>query len=81
MILYTSAINLLAVAIRLGGLLVLNKILAVALGPGGYAIFGQAQNFFTICAALASGGISTGLTTLVARYSKSESALRKIFSS
>ena len=44
----TGFLNAIAVAIRILSSIVLNKILAIYVGPSGYAIIGQFQNLVTM---------------------------------
>ena len=55
----TSLLNAIAVGIRMLAMLGLNKILAVLVGPAGYALFGQFQNAVTVINTFASGAINT----------------------
>lgn len=64
----TSILSSLAVATRLGAMLVINKILAVYVGPSGYALIGQFQNALTGLTALASAGVGVGVTKYTAEY-------------
>ena len=64
----TSLLNGVAVVIKLTILLVLNKVLAVQLGPTGYAIIGQFQNLIAMVGAVASGAVNTGVTKYTAEY-------------
>lgn len=68
----TSLLNAIAVAIKMLTLLGLNKILAVYVGPAGYASLGQFQNVVQVITALASGSISTGVTKYTAEYHADE---------
>jgi PST family polysaccharide transporter len=58
----TSLLNGIAVAIKVASALVLNKILAVYVGPAGYAVIGQFQNAVSIVVNLAGGAVATGVT-------------------
>lgn len=64
----TSLLNGIAVAIKMLTLLGLNKILAIYVGPAGYAAVGQFQNAVQMITALASGAINTGVTKYTAEY-------------
>ena len=64
----TSILSSLAVASRLGAMLVINKILAVYVGPSGYALIGQFQNALTGLTAVASAGVGVGVTKYTAEY-------------
>lgn len=64
----TSLLNGIAVCIRMASALVLNKILAVYVGPSGYAVIGQFQNVVSILVNLAGGLLSTGVTKSTAQH-------------
>lgn len=57
----------------------LNKILAVYVGPAGYAAFGQFQNAVQMISTLASGAINTGVTKYTAEYHEDESKQRAVW--
>jgi PST family polysaccharide transporter len=62
----TSLLNGIAVAIKMLTLLGLNKVLAVYVGPSGYAAVGQFQNAVQMLTTFASGAINTGVTKYTA---------------
>jgi PST family polysaccharide transporter len=62
----TSFLNAIAVAIRILTSLALNKILAVQIGAGGYAVMGQFQNFVNMLTTVAGGAVNTGVTKYTA---------------
>jgi polysaccharide transporter, PST family len=64
----TSILNGIAVAIKLLTALGLNKLLAVYVGPAGYAVIGQFQNAIGMITTFASAGINTGVTKYTAEY-------------
>lgn len=64
----TSVLNGIAVAIRILTLLGLNKVLAVYVGPAGYAVIGQFQNAMQMITAVGSSAISNGVTKYTAEY-------------
>lgn len=64
----TSLLNGVAVVVKLATALVLNKILAVYVGPAGYAIIGQFQNVVAILVNLAGGLVATGVTKSTAQH-------------
>lgn len=64
----TSMLNALAVITRLGTALFLNKVLAVYVGPSGYAVIGQFQNVLSMVTTFASGAVNTGVTKYTAEY-------------
>lgn len=69
----TSLLNAIAVVIKMLTLLGLNKILAIYVGPAGYAALGQFQNAVQMITTLASGAINTGVTKYTAEYHEDES--------
>lgn len=64
----TSLLNGIAVAVKVASALVLNKILAVYVGPAGYAVIGQFQNAVSIVVSLAGGVVATGVTKATAQH-------------
>jgi len=64
----TSLWNGVAVTIKVSSALVLNKLLAVMLGPAGYTMIGQFQNAIGIVSGLVSGTVSTGVTKYTAEF-------------
>lgn len=64
----TSLLNGIAVAVKVASALVLNKILAVYVGPAGYAVIGQFQNAVSIVVNLAGGVVATGVTKITAEH-------------
>lgn len=75
----TSFWNGIAVTVRLGTALVLNKILAIYVGPAGYAIIGQFQNGVTIALTFATGAVGTGVTKYTAEYCDDEARQRSLW--
>jgi PST family polysaccharide transporter len=78
-LLKTSALNGVAVAVRILTLLGLNKILAVLVGPSGYALIGQFQNFIAMLTAIATGAINTGVTKYTAEYNGDGERQRRLW--
>lgn len=68
----TSLLNGIAVVIKMLTLLGLNKILAIYVGPSGYAALGQFQNAVQMITTFASGAITTGVTKYTAEYHQDE---------
>lgn len=64
----TGLLSAIAVGIRMLTALAVNKILAIYVGPAGYAIVGQFQNLVTVLTALASGALATGVTKMTAEH-------------
>lgn len=65
---HTSLLNAIAVAIRMLTAVGLNKILAVYVGPAGYALIGQFQNLVIMLTTFASGAVNTGVTKGTAQH-------------
>lgn len=68
----TSLLNGIAVIIKMLTLLGINKILAIYVGPSGYAALGQFQNAVQMITTFASGAINTGVTKYTAEYHQDE---------
>jgi polysaccharide transporter, PST family len=75
----TSLLNGIAVAIKMLTLLGINKILAIYVGPAGYAALGQFQNAVQMITTFASGAINTGVTKYTAEYYEDESRQRLVW--
>jgi PST family polysaccharide transporter len=60
-------------------LLGLNKILAIYVGPAGYAVLGQFQNAVQMITTLASGAVNTGVTKYTAEYHEEEEKQRAVW--
>ncbi len=75
----TSLLNAIAVGVKILTLLVLNKILAVIVGPSGYSIIGQLQNIITAITAIASAGVGTGVTKYTAEYCTEPQRQRQVW--
>lgn len=69
----TSVLNGIAVLIKTATMFLLNKLLAVYVGPSGYAAIGQFQNFIQIVTKFAGGAITTAVTKYTAEYNGAES--------
>lgn len=76
----SGAINGLAVLIRIATGLIVNKVLAIFVGPTGYAVVGQFQNFVGIGTAFASSGVNNGVTKYTAEEAGEVARLRPIWS-
>lgn len=75
----TSLLNGIAVIIKMITLLGINKVLAVYVGPAGYAALGQFQNAVQMITAFASGAINTGVTKYTAEYHQDEARQRLVW--
>jgi PST family polysaccharide transporter len=67
------------VGVKMLTLLGINKILAIYVGPAGYAALGQFQNAVQMISTLASGAINTGVTKYTAEYHDDETKQRAIW--
>ncbi|MDB5797082.1 MAG: Lipid flippase [Paucimonas sp.] len=68
----TALLNSIAVAARLGSALVLNKLLAVYVGPAGYAVIGQFQNAVSLVLNLSGGVFANGVVQQTAHHAADE---------
>lgn len=78
-LLKTSALNGIAVLIKTATMFILNKILAIYVGPSGYAAIGQFQNFIQIITTFAGGAINTAVVKFTAEYNQSENKQRLVW--
>lgn len=78
-LLKTSALNGIAVLIKTATMFILNKVLAVYVGPSGYAVIGQFQNFIQIVTSFAGGAINTAVIKYTAEYYEDENKQRAIW--
>lgn len=78
-LLKTSALNGIAVLIKTATMFILNKILAMYVGPSGYAAIGQFQNFIQIVTAFAGSSINTAVVKYTAEYYDDENKQRAIW--
>ncbi|VVN15879.1 Lipid III flippase [Pseudomonas fluorescens] len=75
----TSLLNGIAVIIKMLTLLGINKILAIYVGPSGYAAIGQFQNAVQMITTFASGAINTGVTRYTAEHFDDELKQRLVW--
>lgn len=71
--------NGLAVGIRMATALLLNKILAIFVGPGGYALIGQFQNVMAVAMTLGSGATAQGVTRYTAEHFDNEAQQHRVW--
>lgn len=64
----TTLLNGIAVLTRLLTALVLNKVLAVMVGPHGYGVIGQFQSFASMVVAFASAPVTNGVVKYTAEF-------------
>lgn len=75
----TSLLNSIAVGMKLLTMLGINKLLALYVGPAGYAALGQFQNAMTMITTFASGAINTGVTKYTAEHYANPEAQQSIW--
>ncbi len=63
----------------MGTALLLNKILAIYVGPSGYAIIGQFQNLVSMIVTFATGATNTGVVKYTAEYFDDEEAQHRLW--
>lgn len=64
----TSLLNAVAVIIKMLTMLGLNKVLAIYVGPAGYAAIGQFQNAIQMLVTFSGGAVNTGVVKYTAEY-------------
>ncbi|PKG82230.1 O-antigen flippase [Colwellia sp. 75C3] len=79
-LLKTSFLTLISTVIKLLSALVINKVVAIFVGPSGLALIGQFQNATQILMTLAQGGISKGVTKYTAEYGKDNELIPTLWS-
>jgi len=75
----TSILTAISTVIKILSGFVINKVMAVYVGPSGLAIVGQLQNFITMSMTLSNGAIAQGIVKYTAEYKTIEKK-KKIFS-
>jgi PST family polysaccharide transporter len=75
----TSLLNGIAVVVKMVTLLGLNKILAVYVGPAGFAAIGQFQNALQMITTFTGGAITNGVVKYTAEYGEDETLQRGIW--
>ncbi len=73
----TSLLNGIAVMVRMLTLLGINKVLAIYVGPLGFAVVGQFYNAVQMITTFASGAINIGVVRYTAEHAQDEVLLRK----
>lgn len=79
-LLRTSALNGVAVSVRMLTGLVVNKLLALYVGPAGYAVVGQFQNMLSILTTFASAAVNTGVTKYTAEHAGDDQRTHRLWS-
>lgn len=75
----TSLLSGIAVVVKMATLLGINKVLAIYVGPTGYAALGQFQNAVQMITSFSSGAINTGVTKYTAEYHEDEIKQRTVW--
>lgn len=75
----TTALNGVSVAIRTAISFALNKILAIYIGPSGYPLIGQFQNFIQMITTFSGSAINTAIVKYTAEYHQEEEKQRQIW--
>ena len=76
----TSVLTGISTVIKLVSAFVINKVIALYIGPSGLAIVGQLQSFTSIITTFSNGAVSSGIVKYTAEYQTIEQK-QKIFSS
>ena len=76
----TSFFTSIATTVKIATAFILNKIVALYIGPTGIAIIGQFNNFFSIANTISSGGISTGVVKYIAENKTDQNETKQIIS-
>lgn len=74
----TSLLSGFATIIRILIGFVLNKVLAVYVGPSGVALLGQFSNYSGILSTFGSGGVNSGVTKYIAEYSGDKDKQKRV---
>lgn len=75
----TSLLSSIAVVIKMLTMLGLNKLLAIYVGPAGYAAIGNFQNAAQMITTFGSGALNTGIVKYTAEYYYDEEKQREVW--
>lgn len=75
----TSVLTAISTIIKVISGFVINKVIAMYIGPSGLAVIGQLQNFMSIITTFSNGAITSGIVKYIAEYQTIEQK-QKIFS-
>jgi polysaccharide transporter, PST family len=75
----TSALNAVAVVVRILTAIGLNKVLALYIGPAGYALVGHFSNVVAVAGAFAGTAVGNGVTKYTAEFHDAEEQQRSIW--
>ena len=76
----TSILSFIATTIKITTGLVINKAIAIYIGPSGLALVGQFQSFSQLVMTAAKGAINSGVTKYTAEYGKDDQRIPVLFS-
>lgn len=76
----TSFLTSIAVLVRIVAAFVLNKVVAIYIGPVGVGVVGQFNNFFGIINTISAGGINAGVVKNIAANRQNPDYIRKVIS-
>ena len=76
----TSVLTGISTIIKLISAFVINKVIALYIGPSGLAVVGQLQNFTSIITTFSNGAVSSGIVKYTAEYETIDQK-QKLFSS
>jgi len=76
----TTIFSFIATAIKMVAALIINKAVAIYIGPTGLALVGQFQSFTQMMIIVAQGALNTGTTKFTAEYGKEDERLPALFS-
>ena len=77
----TSILSFIATSVKIIAGLVINKAVAVYIGPAGLALIGQFQNFMQLIMTAAQGAINAGITKYLAEYGNDSDRIPVLLSS
>lgn len=77
----TSFYSFIATVIKIISSIILNKVVAVYIGPSGLAMIGQFQNFSQVAMTAAQGGLNSGIVKYTSEYRTTPSKLEPLLSS
>jgi O-antigen/teichoic acid export membrane protein len=75
----TSFMSLIVTISKMLSALVINKAIAIYIGPSGLALVGQFQNFIQLSMTIGQGGMNAGLTKYSAEFKNEEDQLISLF--
>ncbi|PNS12172.1 O-antigen flippase [Mixta theicola] len=76
----TSILSFIATLVKMIAGLIINKAIALFIGPGGLAVIGQFQNVSTLIQTVAQGGINAGVTKYTAEFNAEEARIKQLWS-